>query len=258
MSDSLFMVRVPFRGQRLFELAKRRGLKTWELDQGYATHCALRELFGDHAPQPFALEPVTGAIQPVLGYASADAATLREVAQLKADPWLWDHLVDWENLAAKPLPTAWREGQVLDFTVRATPIARAAKDHPNPRKGPREPEFLHREGSEVDVFLLACRSQDELPDRETVYREWVQMQFSRHGGASIDRVKIESFQLDRLSRRHHGEDVRKTVKGRPDVTFTGTLTVRDPAAFRALLARGIGRHRAFGFGMLLLRPPASR
>jgi CRISPR system Cascade subunit CasE len=26
-------------------------------------------------------------------------------------------------------------------------------------------------------------------------------------------------------------------------------------AFRALLARGVGRHRAFGFGMLLLRPP---
>jgi CRISPR system Cascade subunit CasE len=32
--------------------------------------------------------------------------------------------------------------------------------------------------------------------------------------------------------------------------------VADPAAFAQLLARGVGRHRAFGLGMLLLRPSA--
>jgi CRISPR system Cascade subunit CasE len=36
----------------------------------------------------------------------------------------------------------------------------------------------------------------------------------------------------------------------------GELTVADPDAFSALLARGVGRHRAFGYGMLLLRPPS--
>jgi CRISPR system Cascade subunit CasE len=36
----------------------------------------------------------------------------------------------------------------------------------------------------------------------------------------------------------------------PDASFTGVLTVRDPEAFGRLLARGIGRHRKFGFGML--------
>jgi CRISPR system Cascade subunit CasE len=42
---------------------------------------------------------------------------------------------------------------------------------------------------------------------------------------------------------------------RPDATFRGTLRVDDPARFAAAaLARGVGRHRAFGFGMLLLRP----
>ena len=33
----------------------------------------------------------------------------------------------------------------------------------------------------------------------------------------------------------------------------GALTVIDPDAFAALLARGVGRHRAYG--MILLRPP---
>ncbi|MEE8524028.1 MAG: type I-E CRISPR-associated protein Cas6/Cse3/CasE [Thermoanaerobaculia bacterium] len=47
------------------------------------------------------------------------------------------------------------------------------------------------------------------------------------------------------------------VPERPDALLTGTLEVTDPDAFATLLARGVGRHRAFGFGMLLLRPPGS-
>ena len=55
----------------------------------------------------------------------------------------------------------------------------------------------------------------------------------------------------RLQRRAGG---RQIFSRRPDVTFRGTLQVTDPDRFHALLARGVGRHRAFGFGMLLLRP----
>ncbi len=36
--------------------------------------------------------------------------------------------------------------------------------------------------------------------------------------------------------------------------MTGTLAVDDPVAFRRLLGRGVGRHVAFGYGMLLLKP----
>ncbi|WP_083761830.1 type I-E CRISPR-associated protein Cas6/Cse3/CasE [Alkalilimnicola ehrlichii MLHE-1] len=46
----------------------------------------------------------------------------------------------------------------------------------------------------------------------------------------------------------------KTRLVRPDALVTGRLTVRDPDTFATLVARGVGRHRAFGFGMLLLRP----
>ena len=35
----------------------------------------------------------------------------------------------------------------------------------------------------------------------------------------------------------------------------GTLTITDPVEFGSLLANGIGRHKAYGYGMLLLRPP---
>jgi len=33
--------------------------------------------------------------------------------------------------------------------------------------------------------------------------------------------------------------------------------VQDPQAFAALLARGLGRHRSFGYGCLLLAPPGA-
>lgn len=246
-TGNTFMARIPFRGERLFEFAKRRGLPTWEVDLGYVAHCALRELFGDAAPQPFALDKPTGPIQPVLGYGPGDAQRLRAAAQLQADPWLWEHLVDWDNLAAKPMPTAWHGGQRLDFTVRAMPVARALRDHAH-----------HTKGAEVDTFLLACRAAgDGVPvDREAVYCQWLHAQVARVGGATLDAVKVARFQLDRPARRNHAQNTRRPLEGRPDVTFTGTLTVTDPAAFRALLARGIGRHRAFGFGMLLVRPPS--
>jgi CRISPR system Cascade subunit CasE len=246
MSAPLHLVRIPLRGERLFEFASRRGLHTWEIDEGYATHCALRELFGDAAPKPFALAARHGPIQPVLGYTTADRQTLEDTARLKADPWLWDHLVLWNDLAAKPMPSSWREGQRVGFSVRAMPVARAAKDHPK-----------HRKGSEVDVFLLAGRARpDEVLQPETIYRDWLALQCERIGGARIEHADVTSLQLDALSRRHHAEEQRKRLKGRPAVTFTGTLVVTDPTAFSSLLARGVGRHRAFGFGMLLLHPPS--
>lgn len=59
----------------------------------------------------------------------------------------------------------------------------------------------------------------------------------------------------RQLRRTQGKARRPARPLRPWALLHGTLEVRDPAAFMALLARGVGRHRAFGYGMVLLRPP---
>ena len=42
---------------------------------------------------------------------------------------------------------------------------------------------------------------------------------------------------------------------RSDAVLRGVLSITNPRAFAELLARGIGRHRSYGYGMLLLRPP---
>jgi CRISPR system Cascade subunit CasE len=68
---------------------------------------------------------------------------------------------------------------------------------------------------------------------------------------------MTEFKLSAVLRRGalqtEGARPKRPVQG-PDAVFTGVLQVRDSDAFAALVARGIGRHRAFGFGMLLLKP----
>ena len=41
----------------------------------------------------------------------------------------------------------------------------------------------------------------------------------------------------------------------PDAVVHGTLTITDPSAFANMLSKGIGRHRSYGYGMILVRPP---
>jgi CRISPR system Cascade subunit CasE len=45
------------------------------------------------------------------------------------------------------------------------------------------------------------------------------------------------------------------VVERPQALFGAEAVVVDGERFADLLARGIGRHRAFGFGMVLVAPP---
>ena len=40
----------------------------------------------------------------------------------------------------------------------------------------------------------------------------------------------------------------------PHAVMRGSLTIADPSAFSRMLAQGVGRHKAYGYGMLLLRP----
>ncbi len=240
----LFMVRLRLDQGRLAELARRRRLPTREVDNGYVVHCALGELFGEQAPAPFAVTDDRGRTVTVLGYTQADAGTLRERADAFADPAV-HAAVDWEGLAAKPMPAAWSAGRRVGFEVRACPVVRTSGETDR-----------HRAGAEVDAFLAACWQAGEgVPvDRAVVYRGWLEGQFTRRGGARLLDVALQRFQREGLTRRTQGEDRKTRVVERPDATLTGTLEVTDDAGFRALLGRGVGRHRAFGFGMLLLRP----
>lgn len=224
-------------------------------DEGRVLHHLLSEMFGKGVLQPFRLLAAPGARTANLyAYAAACSDELREAAASYAMP---DALAvcDPAGLQAKAMPQAWRAGQRLGFDIRIRPIRRLMKPLT------QSDGSAFSKGAEVDAFLVeALRSFPAPGDgegsmaesgrfRETVYAEWLAAQLGE--AARLDAVpRLARFRRSRVARNGAGSDG-------PDATLHGTLTVGDPAIFAEKLAKGVGRHRAYGYGMLLLRPPGA-
>ncbi|HCB13799.1 MAG TPA: type I-E CRISPR-associated protein Cas6/Cse3/CasE [Gammaproteobacteria bacterium] len=247
MNDCLYMVQLRLDPVSLIQFAQDHGVnRAADEDLGYGVHAWLAALFGPLAPKPFRLlEPGTAwrKDQPLqwLGYSRQDGATLREQAEMFALPLALAVCDVAELTAAKPMPATWPVGRRLGFEVLACPVSR------------RE--------TEKDVFLRRVESMGETHppvNRAAVYGEWLVRQME--GAATLESVQLAGFRLVRLLRRSQQAATQERRFGQlvvlPQALLRGVMTVQDEAAFAALLARGVGRHRAFGYGMLLLRPPA--
>jgi CRISPR system Cascade subunit CasE len=217
-------------------------------DDGYIWHALLKAAFGEAAPKPFRLVEREGRAGYLVGYGRFDRAELMRLAQSFADPAV-AQAIGLSGLAVKPMPEAFEPGRRLGFEVRVRPVVRTTR---NDTRG--------RPGREIDAFLAASETADARPDRLAVYREWLARACG--GSLRLDEVRAVSLRRARLARRGAPDEAGRralTVEGRqgggPDVILAGELTVADAEGFLALLARGVGRHRAFGFGMLLLSPP---
>lgn len=217
------------------------------MDEDHAIHCLLTECFGrDLAPKPFRFFSPRGSSKAVLyGYGTTDAERLRETARICADP-LQSRVLPVESLDSKLMPHSWKEGLKLGFEVRLRPIVRCGRGSDRP-------------GKERDAFLAEAirHPKGELKrSREQVYSDWLSVQLDRLGGADLntESTKLVSFQRTRSFRKRR----RTEYSEGPDAVMRGVITITNSEAFAALLARGIGRHRAYGYGMLLLKPAGSR
>lgn len=241
MGEPTFMFRGELDIPRMVRQYRARGLPMRKVDVGYMVHSAVEQAFGPGVLRPFAVrERERGAT--VMAYTSQPAEALRQHAQTFADPADFD-VWAWDGVATKLMPERFAVGRRLGFHVRACPIRRRSGAEPGAK------------GREVDAFLAECERVGDAPvDRDAVYVSWLSERLVR-GGAALERAQVEEFSLRDVLRRTQGESRSPRFLRRPDVVFSGVLEVREPEAFRDLLRRGVGRHRAFGFGMLLLAPP---
>lgn len=221
-------------------------------DYGYATHLALRRRYGRSAPQPFHLQREAPDGARVLGYvhdaaAFADAAALPPADNLLATVFP-------QPPACRAMPTSWRPGANYAFTIRVRPLVRfggRVREARSQREG-----VWNRHAGELDAFLAACeKAPGTAVDRETVYRDWLSTRM--HGAATITEAVMIRHQRLRSHRSLHGRPGGSTTET-SEAVFRGQLSITDSDSFSRLLARGVGRHRAFGFGMLLLAPPGRR
>lgn len=244
MESPLYMMQMEIDLPHLLQQGRRMGLGPNLVDLGYLVHCYLGTLFGDRAPKPFSIRSTAGRRVRLLGYSTHHAGALQDFATSVAEPSTYQAM-DWDQMASKALPERWENGASYNFEVCTSPIRRLGSTG---RHG--------RPGAEVDAFLAHCWTQGiaEGADRSEVYRHWLHEEMERLGGASLAGVEVAGFTLERLLRRTQGTERKGRSLTRPIVTFRGRLVVQNPERFRGMLGRGIGRHRAFGLGMLLLRP----
>lgn len=246
MPDTLNLVKIPVRASKLAQLARQRRLPLRELDDGYLCHCLLRELWQERAPAPFALRGQGHTIE-AWGYTRSTAADLVEHAQAFADPSLLEMIENISAIASKTMPRL-PTGKCVGFVLRACPVVRLAKASAG-----------HRKGAEIDAYLARCftNSTDVEVSREQVYRDWLTTRLGNTAGTgvTVSRLDVAGYSRERLTRRTQGEDRQPHSVERPDVHFEGDLIINDGERFLSCLAHGVGRHRAFGFGALLLVPP---
>lgn len=273
---------------RLMRLAARERLLPPGDDAGYAVHAVLAASFGALAPKPWVLLPPGeggGRAGRILAYGDAPLQALLEHAAMFADPAFSAPLV-LERAESRVMPVQFARGARLGFRVRVRPVIRIGKPLAgHPRAAEREGRSRERDaylGRVAAVERAAATASaggrnvtrgESLPDdavapgRAACYLEWLDARL-RDAGASIARAprepvpslalgaRVEAFRLTRLmARDRSGGGSRSRHPEGPDVAISGTLVVDDPDRFAAGLARGIGRFRAFGFGMLLLAPP---
>lgn len=246
---SLHLVRLPLDLDALGHWSAERGFgwarkgRTEGYDEGAALHHLLTEAFGAGAAQPFRLLVAPGGAARVYAYAREPASVLVETARAALLPEA-ARVLDLGVLDARPMPEGWRVGQRLGFDLRLRPVVRLASD----RAG-------HRKGREMDAFLAEAlgRPDGEMErrgrTREAVYADWLAGRLD--GVATLEMTRLVRFQRTRAVREG-------TLGEGPDAVLQGTLEVRDPQTFTDRLARGVGRHKAYGYGMLLLRPPGAR
>ena len=236
------MISLPVELAKLHRLSAIQGLID---DEGRALHHFLSETFGKGVIQPFRLMPGRrGARQATLyGYTTLAESALKEAAET-AVPEM-NAVFPLSDLAFKTMPKVWKSGRSLSFDVRIRPVRRLKKPIGNFRKA----------GAEIDAWLLASlqrfpngapRKRADRLRRDHVYANWLA---ERLGGAA--KLDVRSVNLVRFERT---VSIRRGKSRGPDATLHGELTIADEALFTKVLRCGIGRHKAYGYGMLLLRP----
>lgn len=242
---SLHLIELPLSLRALHLWAGGRKLGA-PFDEGLALHHLLGEVFGPSVLQPFRLMVAPRALNgTIYAYAAKDAKTLRQQAQASLTPGHGE-VITLDRLRSLPRPVVgWASGQRLGFDLRLRPVVRLASALTGQDESGTEIGL--RKGAEVDAFLSAVL-RDKTATREGIYLDWLAERLAPAAQLDLTTSRLTSFHRSRVQRNG------RRLEG-PDAVVHGTLTIADPAAFSDLLARGVGRHRSYGYGMLLLRPP---
>ena len=255
---TLNLIYVPIDMQEFNRWAgQRRLIRRGTFDEGFALHVLLNGMFGKSIIKPFRLFSSSHHRAATLyAYTNTDKEELQQLADFSATPDC-QVVLNPEKILSKRMPTEFSSGQRLGFDVRVRPVRRIQSELPDQKSG-----RTIAKGSEVDAFLIRLfhRIEDGVGEaqvidshrcesRENIYFEWLAERLGDSAQLKQGECRLSAFHRSRVVR---GDGVGPEG---PDATLHGTLSVKDPIEFSNIIRKGIGRHRAYGYGMLLLRPP---
>nr|WP_276615763.1 type I-E CRISPR-associated protein Cas6/Cse3/CasE [Salmonella enterica] len=140
------------------------------------------------------------------------------------------------DVQCRPFAPELNVGQLLRFTLRANPtICKAGKRH--------------------DLLMEAKRQVKTQPDSRDIWTyqqqralEWVSRQ-GEQNGFSLREASVDAYRQQRIRREKSRQMIQFS-----SVDYTGVLVVNNPVLFLQRLAQGYGKSRAFGCGMMMIKP----
>ena len=169
--------------------------------------------------------------------------------------------LDWQ-VTTRGYAPKFASGARLRFELRANPIVTETRDGKSQRQDVvmREKARLLAERGLNRWDDWRAADKPELPKLvQQTCGAWMQARAARHG------IEVHSEGLTACGYQQYDEDdsrIQTCRSSRQDsgvqfstVDISGELTVVDPVTFGFALTKGIGRAKAFGCGLLLLRGP---
>ena len=246
MSNTLSFLHVPVDLQALYRMSDDRDWAAGRsFDEGRALHHVLAETFGKGVLQPFRLlVPPRKKKGALYAYSRQSPDELIETRQLCLPDM--PAVLDLDALAIKTVGIDFQPDRRLGFDIRICPVRRTDKN------GDRN------KSREIDAFLHEALQHEDDKDwmadnnrtREAVYTDWLAERLA--GAATLEQATLARFRRTIKSR---GKGKQNKASQSPDAVLQGTLIVTDSTAFAEKLSQGISRHKSYGFGMILLRPP---
>ena len=150
------------------------------------------------------------------------------------------------EVASKPFAPVLTVGDRLTFDLHVNPTVDRRSGRDTRQRADVVMDAIH-------ALPKGARAEARDAAVTTATRDWFATR-AGEGGYDPDTLKIEprGYRVQRIPRT--GPDGR--VQGPIHlgiVDLTGALTVTDPDAFTARLAKGFGRAKAFGCGLMLIR-----
>ena len=234
------------------ERGKPVGFDSSVYDKGRVLHHLMTETFGTEAFKCFRLMASARATNANLySYSCLEAKDLQTNSTMYGMP---EHLSVFgiDTIQGKPMPENWRKDQLVGFDIRIRPVRRIIKEL-------NLGNDVVKSGTELDAFLIEAKrsipnSSSSMKERgrtrQAVYLDWLIERTSDFAEIDRNNTRLNNFIRSKILRG------KKTIEG-PDAIMHGNLKITDPLKFTHFLEKGIGRHRSFGYGMILLRPPNS-